>query len=248
MNDPVLPLLAKEGPGEVPPRPLPPWRVVELGGPAGQYCGRLLSDLGCSVIKVEPPAGDPGRQAPPLAPRAPGTEASLPFAYHNAGKRSVVIDLDSAAGQRTLRRLLLSADAVLDSLDQDQSRRLGLDPEALRQENPGLVWTSVTPFGRSGPYKDFKATDLIAFAMGGIMNVSGKPGRQPLCAPYQQAYQLACVQAAFGTLLGLWQRHFSGVGQTIEVAIVEVLASEPVLNQIARYSVAATISPRTGGQ
>ncbi|MBI2910774.1 MAG: CoA transferase, partial [Chloroflexi bacterium] len=105
-----------------------------------------------------------------------------------------------------------------------------------------------TPFGRSGPYKDFKATDLIAFAMGGIMNVSGKPGRQPLCAPYEQAYQLACVQAAFGCLLALWQRHFSGAGRTIEVAIVEVLASEPVLNQIARYSVAATISPRTGGQ
>lgn len=230
------------------PRPLPAFRVVELGGPAIQYAGKLLADLGCDVIKVEPPGGDPARLEPPFGGQEATGLASLPFAYYNAGKRSMVLDVASPSDRQTLHRLLVSADAALDGLAPGETDGLGVRPEEIRSENPGLVWTSVTPFGLTGPYAGFEATDLVVFAMGGIMNVSGRPDLPPVVAPWHQAYQLASVHAAYGTLLALLDRLHTGHGRLVEISAWEAVATEPVLNQITRYGLKGETMQRNGGQ
>jgi len=204
--------------------PLSDLRVLELPGAVGAYCGKLLADLGADVIKVEPPGGDPSRRIPPFFHDEPHPDKSLYFFAFNTSKRSITLDLDSADGRALLRRLAARADVLIETFPPGHLDSLGLGYEALRQQNPGLIYCSITGFGLWGPHAHYRASDLIAVAMSGMMYLAGFP-EDPPNRPYgDQSHYCASVQACAGILTALIGRQRSGRGQRVEVSMQEALA------------------------
>jgi len=212
----------------------------------GGYCGLLLANLGAEVILIETPDGDAMRRDGPFKDDEPDPEKSLSFAAYHTNKNGIVLDLEARDDQETLKRLAQGADVLLEDKPVGFLDRQHLGFSALRELNQKLVMTSITGFGQSGPYRDFKAPSIVAFAMGGLMNVCGHPGRAPLMGPCDIAYHLASVHAAFGTLLALFNRRESGRGEHVEASLQEVLVADPFLRLITRYSVTGEITARTG--
>ena len=182
------------------------YTALDLTDLRGQLCGKLLRDLGMDVIKVEPPGGDPVRRLGPFAHDTPSLEGSLRFAWLNGGKQSLTLDLAQPAGRDLLLRLADQADVLLESGDPGVLDALGLGADVLRARNPRLVVTSVSGFGQDGPHRDYLAPELVAFALGGLMFVSGDPTLPPVKGPETQAAYYASLYAALGTLLALWRR------------------------------------------
>ena len=151
------------------------YTALDLTDLRGQFCGKVLRDLGMQVIKVEPPGGDPVRRLGPFAHDGPHLESSLRFAYLNAGKQSLTLDLAHPDGRDLLLRLVEQADVLVESFAPGTLDRLGLGEAALRARNPRLVLTSVTGFGQTGRTATTSAPDLVGLAMGGLMNISGDP-------------------------------------------------------------------------
>ncbi|MEE8394930.1 MAG: CoA transferase, partial [bacterium] len=200
---------------------LAPYRVVELPGADTALCGKMLADLGARVTKVEPPGGDPARLIAPLMPRAGGPVSYAWLAY-NRGKSTVTLELDSAAGLAALRELLADADFLVESFAPGTLERMGLGMEALHGLNPGLIVLSVTPFGQTGPYAAFAATDIVAPATGGYLNMIGEKGREPLRIGLPQSFHQACGSAVTGGLIALFDRHRTGRGQRVDVSAQHV--------------------------
>ena len=150
----------------------------------------------CSAI--EPPSAARRRDGCRPSRRIGG--GSLYFAFRNAGKRSVVLDLDSERGRDLLQRLLARADVWIESGRPGALAARGLDPEAVLERHPRLILTSITDFGQTGPYRDFEGTDMVGHALGGMMFRAGAAHRPPVVAPGSQAYDAASVTAAFGIL------------------------------------------------
>lgn len=221
-------------------------RIIDLTGRMAGYCGLLLANLGAEVVLVEPPGGDASRREGPFKGGSPDPEGSLSFAAIHANKRGVVLDIESEPDRRALRDLVRHADALVEDRPPGLLERLGLGYGELIQINPALVMTSVSGFGLSGPYRDFKAPNIVAFAMGGLMNLCGHPQRAPLVGPCNVAYRLGSVHAALGTLAGLWNRHGTGRGDHVEVSLQDVLVADPFLRIITRYSVTGEVPQRTG--
>jgi crotonobetainyl-CoA:carnitine CoA-transferase CaiB-like acyl-CoA transferase len=198
-------------------RPLARYRVVELAGPATLQCGKALADLGADVIKLEPPGGDPARTLPPLAPDG---STGLYWLAYSQGKRSAVADLETAAGRGTLEQLAACSDVVVESFPPGYLDALDLGYERLRAINPGLVLTSVTPFGQTGPYAERRGSDLVHLAMGGYLYMTGPPDGAPIkpSAPFQ-TYLHASMQAVAATLLALRQRRRTGLGTHVDQAM-----------------------------
>jgi crotonobetainyl-CoA:carnitine CoA-transferase CaiB-like acyl-CoA transferase len=192
--------------------PLAGLRVVETCEEKGELCGRLLADLGADVVKVEPPGGASSRRLPPFAPDG---ETSLWFAVRNSNKRSVELDLSRQ--HQDFGLLLSGADVWLDSGDH------GFDTPAAAERFPRLVVTSITDFGLTGPYRDYVATDPVMVAVSGMLFRSGTPDRPPLLTPGTMAYDVASTTAAFATLTALWQREQTGLGQHIDLSVMEAL-------------------------
>src|SRR5262249_55579278 len=166
------------------------------------------------VIRVEPPRGDPLRTKDPLA-----------FAHWNAGKRSVTLDLETAAGVDGLRRLAARADVLVETFPPGHLEALGLGWDALGALNPALVLPPTPPSGQRGPGAGGRGTSLTLSAWGGRTWLSGSPDGPPLDPPREQAYQLAGVNAAIGALLALRARRRTGRGQHVDVAIQEAVAA-----------------------
>lgn len=217
-------------------RPLAGFRVVDLADEKGEMCGRMLADLGADVVRVEPPGGARSRKLPPFAG---GT--SLFFAYRNLGKRGVVLDLAQAQDREKLHGLLAGADALIESFASDTLSKQGLDPAELLRRHPHLVVTSISDFGRSGPYRDWVATDAVLEAVGGMMFKAGLPDREPLIPPGAIASDVAGMLAAFATLSAWWQRRDTGRGQHVDLAAVESLA------QITDWSLSNAAVTRVAG-
>lgn len=205
---------------EINRRPLDAYRIVELPGAPSAPFGKSFADLGADVIKVEPPGGDPARLLPPLARGAAGAEVSLFWAAYSLGKRSVTADLETTDGRALVRRLTLTADVLVESFPPGMLERLGLGYENLRAENPKLCLTSITPFGQSGPYAGRQGSDLVHFAMGGYLNMTGPADGPPIkpSAPYQ-SWLHASGQAVAATLLALRRRHTTGRGLHVDQAM-----------------------------
>src|SRR5215471_10068957 len=144
-------------------------RVIELADEQAEYCGLTLAGLGADVIKVEPPGGSPTRRIGPFYEDREGPERSLFFWQYNRGKRSIVLDLRAPADRDRFRALVAGADVLLESTPRGELDGLGLGADRLRQEFPALIAARVSPFGDSGPWADFKASDLIHLALGGVM-------------------------------------------------------------------------------
>jgi crotonobetainyl-CoA:carnitine CoA-transferase CaiB-like acyl-CoA transferase len=221
-------------------------RVLDLTGRMGGYCGLLLANLGADVILIEPPGGDPMRREGPFEKDHSGRQQSLSFLAYHTNKRGIVLDLENEKDRASFRELVRHADAVIEDRAAGRLDSVGLGYQALQSLNPALVMTSITGFGQSGPYRDFKAPNIVVFAMGGLMNLCGHPGRAPLLGPCDVAYRLGSIHAAFGTLLALFNRRASGEGDHVDVSLQDVLVADPFLRLITRYSVTGEAPERTG--
>ncbi|MYD53423.1 MAG: CoA transferase [Chloroflexi bacterium] len=201
---------------------LSPYRVLDLTDERGHFAGKLLADLGADVIKVEPLEGDAARRRPPFVDDVPGPERSLRWLAWNVNKRSVTVDLSDAAGRARFLRLAESADVVLESFAPGQMEELGLGYEALSEVNPGLILVSISPFGQSGPYRDYRATDIVFWAMSGNMSISGEASAPPAqISDDYQSFLHAGGDAVIGALIALTQRHLTGRGQHVDLSIQE---------------------------
>ena len=203
--------------------PLDDVRVVDLTHyTAGPFCTRLLADYGADVLKIERPGGgDPARSLPPFHHDEPGLERSGLFLFLNTGKRSGVLDLKSARGRDLLLALVEGADALVENFRPGTMERLGIPYERLAEVNPRLVMTSITNFGPGGPYRDWEATDLTLYAMGGPMSSSGDVDHEPLkTAGHMTSYHAGMV-AALATATGLRAAAERGRGEHIDVSIYE---------------------------
>ena len=205
------------------PAALSPYRVLDLTGEIGQYAGRALAEMGADVIKVEPPAGDQVRRTGPFVRDEPGADRSLLWFTLNAGKRGVTCDLERPEGRDLLRRLIGDADLVLESYPPGYLAERELDYEQFRADHPKLVWVSVTGFGRDGPYQNYKWSDLVGLALGGLLYLLGEQDRPPTRARASHAYFHASMGAALGSALGLYHARRTGAGQLIDVSMQEVL-------------------------
>lgn len=200
--------------------------ALDLTDLKGQFCGKLLRDFGIETVKIEPPSGDPVRWLEPFKDDQPHPEGSLRFAYLNAGKQSLTLDLEKPDGRDLLLRLVEQADVLLESFPPGTLDRLGFGEDVLKERNPRLLVTSVTGFGQTGPHRDYACPDIVGLAMGGLMYISGDPSMPPLKAPETQAYYFGCLYAALGTLLALWQRGADGQGRCVDVSIQEAIACQ----------------------
>jgi CoA:oxalate CoA-transferase len=194
-------------------------------GAAGPFCTKLFADYGARVIKVERPGrGDPARRVGPF-PEGPNPDAGALFLFLNTSKESVTLDLATATGRRLLLELAEHADVLIESSAPGHLDSLGLGAEALHQRNPRLIVTSVTAFGQRGPYASHHWRELTAFAAGGQMSLCGNPDREPLIpAGHQGSYQ-AGIHAFGATLAGLLSVGVTEIGQHIDIAEMECLAS-----------------------
>ncbi len=199
-------------------------RVLDLSiDVAGPFCGKLLGDFGADVIKVEPPGGDPGRDLPPFVDDVSGPERSGFFAYLNSNKRGVTLNLGSTRGQALLRALARHADIVVESFAPGylDERRAGFD--LLEAAKPGIIVTSITPFGQTGPWAGREGNDLTAYALSGWASINGVAGKAPLKGSGYQASFLGGIAGFFGTLSALIYRERNGVGQQVDVSVLEAL-------------------------
>ncbi len=208
--------------------PLTGLRVVELAsGPRSAFCGKLLADMGADVVAVEPPGGSVARRIGPFAGDVPDLNRSLRFWYDNTSKRGVTLNPRHAEGRALLLRLLETADVLVEAEPPGSLDALGLGHEAPAERFPRLVHAAITPFGQTGPYKDFAMTDLTSMAMGGPMASCGYddlPGAPPIRPTDMHSLHMAGEYAAIGIMIALLERLRSGLGQYLDVSIHEACA------------------------
>lgn len=195
--------------------PLTGLRVVELCDEKGAWAGKLLADAGAEVVKVEPPEGDATRQYEPFLEDEPGRERSLWWWLYNTSKRGVTLDLEQAEGREVFKRLVARADVVVESQRPGRLAEWGIDYGDLREGNagnPGLIWASITPFGREGPRHDEEATDLTILAGGGMVWMNGYDDHAlpPVRGGGNQGYHTGCHYAFMAVLVALAHRDFVG--------------------------------------
>ncbi len=200
--------------------PLAALKVIELTHVmAGPTCGLMLADLGADVVKVEKvPGGDDTRR---LAPPRVGDESAA-FLMMNRNKRGVAVNLKTEGGREVLRRLVSTADVLIENYRKGTMERLGLGYEELRRDNPGLIWCEISGFGRTGPYAERGGFDLIAQGMSGLMSITGEgPGRPPVKVGAPLTDITAGILGAMGVLAAYVHRLSSGEGQRVDTSLFE---------------------------
>ncbi len=200
-------------------------RVLDCTDGYTAYCAKLLGDLGADVLKVERLGGGKARGVGPFLHGKPGPERSLSFKYLNTSKRGITLDVAKKDGQELFRRLAVSRDVVVEDFAPGYLDKMGLGFEALSAVEPKLVVVSITGFGQSGPYKDFKSDEMIAMAMGGLMHSSGLPHRPPVRSLAPVVTYLASMHAAQGVLMALRVRSRTGTGQHVDISLQETAAT-----------------------
>jgi len=194
---------------------------------AGPFCTKLFADFGADVIKIERPlVGDPARSIGPFLKDDPHPDKSLVFSNLNLNKKSIALDLKTDTGQAAFKALVKDADILVESFSPGVMEKFGFDYEILQGLNPNLIMTSISNFGQTGPYKDFKASELVLNGIGADMYTCGNPGRHPLklagnCLQYQVGHM-----AAVATLAAYWFRLNQGIGQHIDISMQDVLACD----------------------
>jgi benzylsuccinate CoA-transferase BbsE subunit len=201
---------------------LSPYRVLDLTDEKGLLCGKILGDLGADVIKVEKPGGDAARRLGPFYHNEPHMERSLFWFALNTSKRSITLNIETLNGQKVFKKLAKNADFVIESFPPGYMDKLGLGYFDLEKINPKVIMVSITPFGQTGPYKDWKTSDIVAWAMGGQMAPCGDVDRPPFrVSHHSQSYLNAGVDAAQGALTALFDRWNTGEGQQVDVSVQE---------------------------
>lgn len=205
--------------------------VLELADEKGEFCGKLLAGAGADVLKIEPPGGQATRDIGPFYHEEPHPERSLYFWHYNFGKRGITLDIEAPAGTDVLKKLIADADVVIDALPLETLTKLGLDWPALHELNPRLIYLAISPFGSSGPWRDYKANDLIHLALGGQMmccgydpNSDGRYDTPPIAPQMWHAYHIAGNQAFIAVVGALIGRETTGHGEMIELPIHQAVS------------------------
>jgi crotonobetainyl-CoA:carnitine CoA-transferase CaiB-like acyl-CoA transferase len=205
------------------------YSVLDLTDEKGMLCSRYLADMGAEVLHIEKPAGS----------------ARSSFFWQNLGKRAITLNIELKPGQELFKRLVETADVLVESHPPRYLEALGLGYPQLVQINPRLIMASITAFGQDGPYRDYKSCDIVASALGGQTCVCGEPDSPPLKPFGDQSYYLASIFAAIGVLLALWSRHTSGRGQHIDISLQECVASA-LDHVLVRYFYQGVVAKRQG--
>ena len=205
------------------------YRALDLTDERGMLCSRYLADMGAEVIRIEKPGGSSGSR----------------FDWQNLGKRAITLDIDLKPGQEIFKRLVKSADVLVESYPAGYLEKLALGYPQLVKINPRLIVASVTDFGQNGPYRDYKSCDIVASALGGQMYVCGEPDLPPLKPFGNQSYYLASIFAAIGIMLALLSRHSSGKGQHIDISLQEGVAAT-LDHVLVRYFYQGVVAKRQG--
>ncbi len=220
------------------------FRALDLTDEKGFVCGKILATLGVDVTKVERPGGDASRKIPPLDP---DSEQSLYWLSFNTDKRGITLDIESEQGRDIFRRLLKSADFLIESFMPGYLEGLGLGYDSLSQLSPRLIVTSITAFGQHGPYSHYKSCNLVACAMGGILESNGDPDRAPVKEVLDSVYYEAGAAAALGTVLAHYSRETTGQGQQVDVSLQECEAGRDTTN-LAIWQFDKRLLKRTGNK
>jgi len=203
---------------------------------AGPYCGKLLADLGAEVIKIEKPVvGDEARQYGPFPQDLPHPERSGLFLYLNTNKLSITLNTEAATGTKILKELLKESDILIEDNPPTVMERLGLDYAKLEKVNPGIIMVSITPFGQSGPYRDYKGYAINCSALGGQSVCAGEPGREPLTPPLSLGHYQSGAAGAVAALAALFTRELTGKGQQADISEAQVWATLHTGNQVSAY-------------
>jgi crotonobetainyl-CoA:carnitine CoA-transferase CaiB-like acyl-CoA transferase len=213
---------------------------------AGPYCTKILADYGADVVKVERPGvGDPARSMGPFPGDNPDIESSGLFLYLNTNKKSITLNLKSAAGVEILKELVKGVDIVVENFSPRVMPGLGLDYQTLKEINPGLVMVSISNFGQTGPYRDCKATDLTVWGLSGILYELGEPDREPLKMGSNVSEYVAGLYGALVALSTLYYRDETGIGQHVDVSVLEAFHTmQPSMTLV--FSMAGFIRQRAG--
>ncbi|HEY48863.1 MAG TPA: CoA transferase [Dehalococcoidia bacterium] len=201
-------------------------KVIDLSWyMAGPYCTKLLADYGANVIKIEKPGeGDPARRIGPFFKDDPHLEKSGPFLHLNTNKKSITLNLKSEKGKKILKELVKDADILVESFRPRVMPGLGLDYETMEKINPKLVMVSISSFGQTGPYRDFKAAEIVEYAMGGEMYSTGIAGREPLKLGGNVVQYQAGTVGAVAAMGALYAAELQEAGQHVDISIMETQA------------------------
>jgi benzylsuccinate CoA-transferase BbsE subunit len=194
------------------------YRILDITDARGFICGKALSDFGAEVIKIEPPGGDPSRFKGSFYHDDPDPNKNLNWFAFNANKKGITLDITTPEGKEIFIKLVKKADAVIESFDPGYLESLGLGYKDLSEINPGIVLTSITGFGQEGPYRNFKAPDIVVRALGGLVYTAGYEDRPPLTATYQHTFLIGAMYGAVGTMIALNHRVLTGVGQHVDAS------------------------------
>jgi crotonobetainyl-CoA:carnitine CoA-transferase CaiB-like acyl-CoA transferase len=213
----------------------------------GMHCTKMFGDYGAEVILVEPVGGSRARHIGPFVNGIPGLETSLHFAHHNRNKKSITLNLHKTRGHELLRDLVHSADILVEDWPVGDLDALGLGFADLHEINPRLVMCSITGFGQTGPYANYKTSNIVENAMGGLMSITGPADKPPTLTGAQQAEHATAMHAAFATASALLYRDLQNAGQHIDVSAQECVANV-LENAIEQYTYTGVVRKRAGSR
>ncbi len=220
-------------------------RALDLSDEKGALCGKILGDMGADVVKIERPRGDLARNIGPFYHDIPHPEKSLHWMSFNNNKRGITLDIETADGKALFLRLVEKADFVIESFHPGYMERIGIGYDVLSGVNPRVILVSITPFGQTGPYSDYKASDLVAWGMGGQLYLCGDPDRPPVQVGFPQAYANGAVQAVAGAMIAHYHREVAGVGQHVDVSIQESVIAT-LMNAQQYWDISKVVLQRSG--
>lgn len=220
-------------------------RVLDLTDDKGFLAGKVLADLGVDVIKIEPPGGDPSRMRSAFWKDIPDPEKSLYWFAYNAGKRGITLNLELARGREIFIKLAGNADFVIESFAPDYLDNLGIGYTDISKLYPKIIWASITPFGRHGPYRDYKDSDIVVMGMSGTLYQTGETDGPPVHISMPQACLHAGADAAVGAMMAYYHREKTGEGQFIGVSMQQSAAWFQA-NAIPTWELNGTILKRAG--
>ncbi|MBN2058857.1 MAG: CoA transferase [Deltaproteobacteria bacterium] len=220
-------------------------RVLDLTDHKGFFCGKILADLGADVIKVEKPGGDLDRYFGPFYHDIQDPEKSLNWFAYNLNKRSITLNIETRGGKELFRRLAECSDVIIESYPPGYMEVIESSYKDMSRINPRIIMTSISPFGQSGPYRDFKGSDLVCMAMGGLAYITGSIENSPVRVSFPQSYLLASAEAAATTVIAYYHRERTGKGQHIDVSIQASIAGK-LANAIPTWELNHTILKREG--
>jgi benzylsuccinate CoA-transferase BbsE subunit len=225
------------------------YRILDLTSESGFLAGKLLGDLGADVIKIEPRGGDAARRRAPFVGGTADPERSILWLALNTSKRGITLDLDTARGREIFLALCKQSDAVIESAGPADPQSLaarGLGYETLKAINAKLVVCSISPFGQTGPYSQYRGSDITAVAMGGNMYPTGHPDRAPVRCSLPVAYYHGGIEAAVGVVFALWGRETQGAGQFVDVSLQETMLM-PNMTSPTQFPLTGFKGGRVGG-